>query len=335
MADSTDSQSSGFGALFRAGLSGQLVRGVVYSTALGAAIVVGALLSLRLVTTGAGTVEVPNLYNTSLDEALDLLAERELELRKGESRYSPVIPRLHIISQDPLPDTVVRRGRPVVVVVSKGHQYVTVPNVTGRALRAGRIALRQQSLKSGRISWMHHDTDADVILAQSPGPTDPAVRDNAVDLLVSLGPRKRVYRVPNFVGNNIEDSTKVLNRLGLEIGEVETKVDPTLPQGQVLEQTPASGARILEGETVKLLMSIPTEVGRGAEDNFGALIFRSTPGFFKRQVRAEVIDNQGSREVYRQMHLPAEEIMVPFVYRAPATIRVYQDDVLVLERAYE
>lgn len=313
---------------------GRLVRGLIYSGVLMAAIVVGSLYSLRLVTQ-RGTVEVPNLYSMSLDEALDVLAERGLVLHKSESRFSPVIPSQHIISQDPLPDAVVRRGRPVLVVVSKGQQFVTVPNVEGRSLRAGRIALRQQGLTSGRISWMHHAAQANVVIAQVPEPGESGVREQPVDLLVSLGQRKRVYRIPNFIGHSIEETSKALNQLGLEIGEVDTRVEPQLPQGQVLSQAPEAGARIVEGDMVKITMSIPTKVGRGAEDIFGAIIYRTTPGFIKRQIRVEVIDNQGSREIYRQMHRPVDEIMLPFVYRPPATIRVYQDDELMLERAYE
>lgn len=313
----------------------RLIYGIIYSSALAAAVVVGALVSLRAVTHARGTVEVPNLYNTSLDEALDLLAARDLELRKAESRYSSVIPQHYIIRQDPLPNTVVRRGRAVLVVVSKGNQYVTAPTLVGRPLREGRIALRQQGLQTGRVAWIHHTQDANIIMAQSPEPGTATVQDGTVDLLVSLGPRHLVYRTPTLVGNSIDEATKVINALGLELGEVDTHVDPSLPQGMVLEQTPEPGARVTQGDTITLAMSIPTEVGRGAEDIFGALIFRTSPGFFKRQVRVEVIDNKGSREVYRQMHLPAEETVVPYVYRLPATIKVFQDDELVRERVYD
>jgi len=313
----------------------RILRGVFYAPLLGAAIVFAGLVSLRVATHGRGTVEVPNLFNKSLNEALTILAEADLELRKADERYSDSIPESHILRQDPLPGTVVRRGRPVRVVVSKGHRFARVPNVTGRALRVGRIALVQDGFKSGHISWVHNQADENVILAQSPAAGGSAVRDSPVDLLVSLGPRKNAYRMPSLLGKRIDNVTTMLTVLGLEVGDVETTVNPALPQGQILAQDPVAGARIVEGDTVKLTMSVPTPVGREAEINFGVVVFRPSPGFFKRQIRVEVIDNQGAREVYRQMHFPAEEVMVPYQYRPPATVKVFQDNELVLERVHE
>ena len=313
----------------------RLFHGLIYATVLGAAIVIGALSSLRVVSRSRGTVEVPNLYNRALEEALDLLADRDLELRKAESRHSAVIPQHHIISQDPLPGTTVRRGRPVRVVISKGQKYGTLPTVTGRTLRVGRILLRKDGFESGRISWMPYTAAENEIVAQAPPAGTPGVKGHPVDLLVSLGPRKRVYRMPTLLGHSIDESTQALNSLGLELSEVETRVNARLPQGQILQQEPEPGSRIVEGESVRLVMSTPTKVGRGAQVEFGAVVFRTSPGFFKRQVRIELIDENGSREVYRQMHLPAQEVLVPYSYRVPATVKVFQDDRLVLERVHE
>lgn len=313
----------------------RIVQAIVYASVLTAAISIGALLSLRVATSARGTVEVPNLYNTSLEQALDQLAERDLELHKAESRYSAVIPQHHVISQDPLPGTTVRRGRPVRVVISKGQEYDNVPNVIGRTLRAGRIMLRKDGFQSGRISWVPHRSPENEIIAQAPPAGAPGVRNSKIDLLVSLGPRKRVYRMPKLTGRSIDETRNALNTLGLELGELDTRIDPTLPQGQVLEQKPEPGTRIVEGDEVSLVMSIPSEVGRAAQTNFGAVIFRTSPGFFKRQIRIELIDPLGSREIYRQMHLPASEVTVPYTYHVPATVKVYQDDRLVLERTHE
>ena len=308
---------------------------LVYASLLFAGLVGGGLYSVRFVTHRGGTVEVPNLYNKSLDEALDLLGENELELRKEESRYSALIPEHHIISQDPSPGTVVRQRRPVTVVVSRGHEYSGVPVVTGKPLRAGRILLRQEGFQSGHISWIHHASQENTVVAQTPRGGNAAVKDSTVDLLVSLGHRQKVYRLPDFTERSIDEVTKFVHDLGLDLGEVETRIDPDLPQGQVLEQEPVPGSRVREGDAIRLVMSIPAKLGQRASYHFAVVLYRTTPGFFKRQVRIEVIDNRGAQEIHRAMYYPAEVISIPYSYRAPATVKVYQDDVLMLERTHE
>jgi len=311
------------------------IRILIYACLLSAGLVVGGLYSVGLVTHRGGTVEVPNLYNKTLDEALDLLGESQLELRKDESRYSALIPEHHIISQDPSPGTVVRRRRPVTVVVSRGNQYSPVPGVTGKSLRAGRILLRQGGFQSGHISWIHHGAEENTIVAQTPEGGDSAVRDSTVDLLVSLGARQKVYRLPDFTQRSIDEASKLVHDLGLDLGEVQTRINPDLPQGKVLEQDPKAGARVQEGDTIRFVMSVPAELGRRAVDHFAVVTYRATPGFFKRQVRIEIIDNSGAQEVHRAMHFPAEVISVPYAYRPPATVKVYEDDTLMLERTHE
>ncbi len=78
------------------------------------------------------TFTVPDLTDTTLDEATALLADKGLTIGTTTEQASDSIDVDHIISQDPLPNAEVTKDTPVDVVVSTGPEItdVTVPDVT-------------------------------------------------------------------------------------------------------------------------------------------------------------------------------------------------------------
>jgi serine/threonine-protein kinase len=291
-------------------------------------------LTLNIAIKSGEKVTVPNLVNKSVVEALDILSERGLELRKTGSRNSALIPENYILSQDPIAGTVVKDGTPVSVTISLGSHITIVPDLTGKPLREARVELKRAALRAGRFSRLHYQAGEDTILAQSPEPGEEVERDTPVHLLLSLGPRPHEYRLPNFVGHPLEKANNLLEAMGLLVGDITTKLDFSYAQGTILDQAPAPGSLVTEGSSVSLVMS--TMHGEGEEEarKFGMFLFRVPYGFWSKSVRIEMTDPDGTRVLYDEVDEPGATIRLVFGYSAQCTVRVYLDRNLETERIY-
>lgn len=291
-----------------------------------------ALVSLNAVIKHGGKVTVPNLVNKSVVEALDLLSERGLELRKTGARNSSVIPENYILSQDPLPGAVVKEGSPISVVISLGSKVSTVPNLAGKSLREARVALTAAGLKVGRFTKMHHSSEADTVVAHSPPPNQQVNRESPVDVLVSLGPRPREFKIPDLIGLPLDKASKILDVMGVTVEEITTKIDLSRAPGTVLDQDPRPGTLVLEGSSISLVMSTLSADGERLDRKYTVFLYRVPYGLWEKKVRIEVTDPEGVRTVYDEMDQPGTIINLAIGYTAQCTVRVYIDGLLETER---
>jgi serine/threonine-protein kinase len=292
------------------------------------------LLSLNILIKRGEKVEVPNVVNKSVVEALDILSERKLELRKAGAQNSAVIAENYILSQDPIPGTIVKDGTPVSVVISLGSQVSVVPDLVGLSLREARVELNRAGLIVGRSSKIHYGGEKDVVLGQSPTPDEYANRETPVDLLLSLGPRPREYRLPIFIGHPMDRVSSMLDSMGLVIGEVTTKLDLMHPEGIVLDQDPSPGSLVEEGSLVSLVMGTWHDEEETAERKYVALLYQVPYGFWPKSVKIEVSDPDGVRTIYEEVDEPGATIRLVFGYWAQCTVRVFLADNLELERTF-
>jgi serine/threonine-protein kinase len=306
---------------------------VIVSIILASASLFG-LLSLNFAIKRGAKVGVPNVVSKSVVEALDSLSERNLELRKTDSRNSALIPQNHILSQDPIPGTVVKEGSPVSVVISLGSQVSLVPNLVNRSLREARVDLNRASLGVGRFTKMHHGSGPDIVLAQWPSPNEQVISETPVDMLVSLGPRPREYRLPNLVGQSMERANTALEAMGVALGDITTIVDLSRPQGIVLDQEPPSGSLVREGSSISLVTSSWHREGEQIKRKFAAFLYQAPYGFSPKSVRIKVSDPDGDRTIYDEVDEPGAAIKLVFGYWAQCTVTVYIDNSFEMERTY-
>ena len=94
-------------------------------------------------------IAVPDIIELPAAEAQRILAAKDLKMVVEKEIFHAQIPKEHIISQDPLPDTLTKSGRTIQVVVSKGHgrvpkvisssQIIADVNITNADLILGEI----------------------------------------------------------------------------------------------------------------------------------------------------------------------------------------------------
>jgi beta-lactam-binding protein with PASTA domain len=98
--------------------------------------------------TGPSTVEVPDLYGNTPDQAAALLGDVGLKLGAVSEDYSADVVEGGIIYQDPVAGERVEPGSVVNVTISLGPEQVEVPNVYGLDLETAQLTVANAGLNS-------------------------------------------------------------------------------------------------------------------------------------------------------------------------------------------
>ncbi len=194
----------------------------------------------RLVYTTA-EVRVPDLENLTYEQAEQLLKPLNLTLARAGERFDPSVPRGFILSQDPAAETPVRGRRSVMVTVSLGEEFSSVPSLFGESLRSARALLARSGLRVSGITHAPSDEVGLDLLAGTDPPAETVLpRNGTVSLLVSTGNEQESWVMPDVLGRELRSTRRFLESLGFAV--VTPPSAPTV--GPIVFQDPGSGSRI-------------------------------------------------------------------------------------------
>jgi serine/threonine-protein kinase len=217
-----------------------------------------ALTTMRVVLKSQ-EVSVPSLLGRRVPDAGAVAAKQKLLIRVEGKRNDPHMGADLVVEQDPPPGSLLKTQRSVRVWVSLGPRRLMIPAVEGESLRSGRLTLEQAGVTVGRILEVTNAAEEGTILMQRPpaGETDKLGEEGA-SLLVSLGPGRRDYVMPDLIGRRASDVLVWLREAGLNVTDVNYRSYLGVEPGIVLRQSPASGYRVTPRGSVSI------EVSRGA-----------------------------------------------------------------------
>ena len=202
------------------------------------------------------SVQVPDLQGLFASEASARLEEEGLKMTIGDSLHHETIPAAAVVDQNPSVGQLVKKGRRIVLTVSKGPRYYEVPDVRGVSLREARLQLEGNQLKIGQILYRSSDALPEgAVVDQSPPPGAQLARDSEIDLQVSNGPRAALKRVPTLIGLSIGAAEDTLRKYELRIGHIAKRIDEQKRVGTVLAQEPMREQRILRHSRIDLVVS--------------------------------------------------------------------------------
>ena len=202
------------------------------------------------------SVQVPDLKGLLASEASARLDETGLKMTIGDSLHHETIPAAVVVDQSPTVGQWVKKGRRIVLSVSKGPRYYEVPDVRRVSLREARLQLEENQLKIGQILYRSSDALPEgAVVEQSPPPGAQLARDSEVDLQVSNGPRAALKRVPNLIGLSIGAAEATLRKYELRIGHIAKRINAQKRVGTVLAQSPTSEQRIPRHSRIDLVVS--------------------------------------------------------------------------------
>ena len=202
----------------------------------------------------AREVQVPNLAGRSASQAEALLAQSGLKFGSDPVRRPDItVPLDHVITQDPVAGTVLRRGRTVRVRLSDGARLPVLPDLVGLSERAARSALAQNQIQVSAVAEIRSgDLAADSIVAQ-----DPPARGSSriISLLLNRGTQGVTYVMPDLIGTPEARATELLRARGFRVAVVGYAAYPGLAGGIISRQTPQAGFQIPPGEAISLEVS--------------------------------------------------------------------------------
>jgi beta-lactam-binding protein with PASTA domain len=198
-----------------------------------------------VISQGPERFAAPDLTNLTPKQAQALLEEQSLNLGTPRLEYSDTVAEGRVISQDPVPETAMRRDAVVGVVVSRGVEPIPVPSVFSLPLADAEAALAAVGLK---LTVEREDFNREVprgaIISQMP-PDGTLPKGQAVTVIVSAGPP--LVAVPNVVDRKVAEARAALEERGFK---VETRGTQILDR--VYSQDPGGGKQAPEGSTIIL-----------------------------------------------------------------------------------
>lgn len=201
-------------------------------------------------------VTVPGLLGRDEEEAQKIVEDLGLTFKVANREYNNEYEEGKVIDQSVEEGTKLKENYPVEVIISKGEKEITVPNLIGRyAIEAG-IILSDAGLKEGEPSEANSDTvPAGQIIDQFPAADTPANENDAVDYVVSIGPKIIYVTMPKVTGLDLETASATIKQNGLTVGEVTEEPSEDVKKGLVMRQSVADGQEVAQGTSIWMTVS--------------------------------------------------------------------------------
>lgn len=207
-----------------------------------------------------GVTPTPELFGLAEDEARALLADQGLKLEWSEQgdRFDERVPVGHVLLQRPRAGTLVKRGREVTVVLSRGPQRIEVPSVVGQSPQAAQVTLAAAGLKPGRTLDLFSDHGVSgTVVTQQPREGERVARDTTVDLFLVRENLNETYVMPDLVNQPYDAVRRFFERRGFRLGRVSYETYDGLAPGTVLRQFPLAGHPLRRGDVISLGVVTP------------------------------------------------------------------------------
>ncbi|MEE0511959.1 MAG: Stk1 family PASTA domain-containing Ser/Thr kinase [Peptococcaceae bacterium] len=197
---------------------------------------------------------VPDFRGMTVEAAESEAARYELTLTEIGSEYSDEYEKGKICSQSPAEGSNVSKGDVISVVISKGSQQSTVPDVRGQTLDAATKTLGDADLLVGSVSESYSSSvKAGQVISQGIEPDSKVERNTAVNLEISLG-EKPYAVVPDVRGKSLDTASSMLSDAKLNVGNISYQ-DSDQEEGTVISQGYNPNDHVDEYTAIDLVVS--------------------------------------------------------------------------------
>jgi serine/threonine-protein kinase len=131
-----------------------------------------------IISDGPAPVQVPDVTGETYDTAAANLASRGFSAARDDDQFSDSVPAGQVISTNPSGGNYVNRGSTVEVVVSKGPDLVTVPDLRLLTLEVAQQRLTALGLEADTVGYL----PGRLVLRTTPGPNEKVKKGTKVTL---------------------------------------------------------------------------------------------------------------------------------------------------------
>ena len=195
---------------------------------------------------------VPDVSGMSEDEAQKKLTDAGFK-PTSEFQYDDNVAEGNVISTTPAANSKAAKDTQVKMIVSKGAQKKTVPDVRGKSEADARSEIQAAGLTVGSTSTQHDDSVAKGnVISQSVTPGKKVSAGTAVNLVLSSGSDK--VSIQNFAGKDEEELLSWASQNGLNASKQKDEYSSNYEEGTIISMSPASGS-VSKGSTITYVLS--------------------------------------------------------------------------------
>ncbi len=265
---------------------------------------------------GAERTMVPDVRHMDLADALVTMQQRELYPRLTLRFTDNPLDRNLVLDQSPPPGSIVKAGRRINLVVSRGAVLDKIENYSGRNVDDLRLYLQGlQATSKGLVSirepplYIFDNSAPGTILDQNPKAGTEISGPTVLDLVVSKGPEAKDISMPSLIGLSMKEMASKAAQVPLVFSyKMRAARDKETP-GTVVEQSIAADTTLKQLDHVQITIATPS-----AKKGSSSGIFEYTlPEYpYIVPVELDVIAPNGARtSVYSVKH-PGGAFSAPF-----------------------
>ncbi|MCM2578453.1 Stk1 family PASTA domain-containing Ser/Thr kinase [Streptomyces meridianus] len=224
--------------------------------AAGILVLIGAIFIGRAIFGGSppDSVEVPNLVGDTVAEAKQSGENGNFTVSVGGKKFCEE-KKGRICSQDPESGGTVERDGTVTVVVSKGVERVSVPDVRGISFGDAKSELEGKGFDVERKEVESERTPG-TVAGQDPEAGTRQPKGSTITLSVATEAPK--VSVPDVTNKPLDQAKAQLEAVGLK-AEASTADRSDVPPNTVVSQSPGPNSEVKRGSTVTLTVAQPAE----------------------------------------------------------------------------
>jgi len=271
-------------------------------------------------------VLVPALTGLTETEALNKAKANNLIAVVSEYKTESNVEPGKVLEQDPESSTEVKKGTIIKLVVSKGEEQVSVPNLSNMTIENAKIKLNKLGLEIGEITKENSDNfEAGKIMQQHPDSGTSINKDSKVDVVISLGKKEELVEMVDLIGADISQASNKLKSIGLNIGNIEKKFSNSYDTNQVIWQQYDAGKKLKKDSSIDVIISKGKK-----EPEMIDKVFRISKPVEKGIYTVTIKDETENNIIYEENHDASEgDIRIKVKVKANNDIKVYINGELV------
>ncbi|MDU1011236.1 MAG: Stk1 family PASTA domain-containing Ser/Thr kinase [Finegoldia magna] len=271
-------------------------------------------------------VLVPALTGLTENEALNKAKANNLIAVVSEYKTESNVEPGKVLEQDPESSTEVKKGTIIKLVVSKGEEQVSVPNLSNMTIENAKIQLNKLGLEIGEITKENSDNfEAGKIMQQHPDAGTSINKDSKVDVVISLGKKEELVEMVDLIGTDISQASNKLKSIGLNIGNIEKKFSNSYDTNQVIWQQYDAGKKLKKDSSIDVIISKGKK-----EPEMIDKVFRISKPVEKGIYTVTIKDETENNIIYEENHDASEgDIRIKVKVKPNNDIKVYINGELI------
>ncbi|MEY2798833.1 MAG: hypothetical protein RIS22_1099 [Actinomycetota bacterium] len=195
---------------------------------------------------------IPSVVGATKKEAVATMATLGVKVKVTKNTFDELVPKGKIISMAPPAGSRLGEGESISVIISKGPERYSIPNLKGKSVSQATVALANEKLLIGKTEEAFSAIiPKGQIISVSPEPGTLVKKNSEVNLVVSKG--EELISLTSYIGKSSEQALNELTDAGFEVTQKDTFSD-LYPIGIVIAQKPET-PELVKGGKVTLTVS--------------------------------------------------------------------------------